>query len=256
MGLLGIKLLLTPLLIAMTSLAARRWGPGVGGWLVGLPLTSGPVSVFLALEQGRTFAADAAHGTIFGMVAVAAFCVAYARICPFFPWSVAFMGGVAAFFLAAWVLSLVPNGTLLAVVLFLTLLVIALVAVGHPAPVTITTQTSWWDIPLRMVAATGMVLFITGLASRLGPSWSGLLSPFPVFASVMGIFSQVQIGPPASQRLLRGVIIGSFGFAFFFITVGLTIEHLDLIWVYLLASVAALAVNFITLAIFVRVRRI
>ena len=46
-----LKLVLTPALIAAASLAARRWGQAVGGWLVGLPLTSGPVAVFIALEH-------------------------------------------------------------------------------------------------------------------------------------------------------------------------------------------------------------
>ena len=55
-----LKALLAPLLILLATLAGRRWGPGVGGWLAGLPLTSGPVSLILALEQGPEFAARAA----------------------------------------------------------------------------------------------------------------------------------------------------------------------------------------------------
>ena len=60
MDLVWIKLILTPLAITAIALAGRRWGPAVGGWIAGLPLTSGPVSLYLALEQGRTFAATAA----------------------------------------------------------------------------------------------------------------------------------------------------------------------------------------------------
>ena len=44
-----LKILLTPALIAVATLLARRWGPGVGGTLAGLPLTSTPVSIFLAI---------------------------------------------------------------------------------------------------------------------------------------------------------------------------------------------------------------
>ena len=40
----------------VTSAAGRRWGPGVSGWLTGLPLLAGPVSVFVCIEQGETFA--------------------------------------------------------------------------------------------------------------------------------------------------------------------------------------------------------
>ena len=59
------KVVLTPLFIAAVTLAGRRWGPAVGGWLAGLPLTSGPVSVFLALEQGPGFAARASSRSSF-----------------------------------------------------------------------------------------------------------------------------------------------------------------------------------------------
>ena len=67
-----------------SSSRAPRWRKEggdrrVAGLLAGLPLTSGPVSVFLAVELGRAFAVQSARGTILGMVAMSAFCVAYAR---------------------------------------------------------------------------------------------------------------------------------------------------------------------------------
>jgi len=78
MSLLTVKLVVTPLMVLVAWLAARRWGEAVGGWLVGLPLTSGPVAVFLALEQDPTFAAEAAAGSTAGVVAQAAFVAGYA----------------------------------------------------------------------------------------------------------------------------------------------------------------------------------
>jgi hypothetical protein len=54
---LALKLVLTPALIGAVSLAGRRWGPGVSGWLVGFPLTSGSVAFFLSLDHGLAFAA-------------------------------------------------------------------------------------------------------------------------------------------------------------------------------------------------------
>ncbi|MFI5262847.1 MAG: hypothetical protein ACHQZR_09870, partial [Candidatus Limnocylindrales bacterium] len=62
MTILVLKLGLTPILIAGASLAARRWGPSMGGWIVALPLTSGPVLVFLAVDHGLPFAASASVG--------------------------------------------------------------------------------------------------------------------------------------------------------------------------------------------------
>jgi len=60
MNLLIAKVIVTPLLVLAASLAGRRWGESIAGWLVGLPLTSGPVAVFLTLEHGPKFAAQAA----------------------------------------------------------------------------------------------------------------------------------------------------------------------------------------------------
>ncbi len=75
-----LKLLLTPVLIAIATLAARRYGLALGGWLAGLPLVSAPVSIFLALEEGPEFAGSAARAGLLGLVAVAGFCLAYVLV--------------------------------------------------------------------------------------------------------------------------------------------------------------------------------
>jgi hypothetical protein len=77
MDTLLLKLIVTPVLIGAASIAGRRWGETVSGWFIGLPLTSGPVCWFLALEQGTGFAAAAARGCLAGAAAEAGFCVAY-----------------------------------------------------------------------------------------------------------------------------------------------------------------------------------
>src|SRR5215813_2273895 len=77
-SMLVFKLLLTPLFIALISLADRRWGARVGGWLVGLPLTSAPITVFLTLTLGTTFASHVAQGILMGLISQAVFCLTYA----------------------------------------------------------------------------------------------------------------------------------------------------------------------------------
>ena len=74
---LALKLFLAPMLIGFVSIAGRRWGPTVGGWLVSLPLTSAPVILFLGIEQGTAFASSAAQNTLMGIMSVASFCLVY-----------------------------------------------------------------------------------------------------------------------------------------------------------------------------------
>jgi hypothetical protein len=242
-GTLGLKLVITPLLIGTATLAGRRWGPGVSGWLAGFPLTSGPVSVFLALEQGPGFAAQSAVGTLLGLTAMAGFCLVYSRVAPRAGWLAGTVAGVATFcagtlVLAQAALSVVPAFGLVCLLLAgITAAMPVLVAPPSPgAP-------PWWDLPLRMVTATTVVLGLTAVAALLGPRLTGFLSPFPVFALVMGVFTHRAQGPAAAARLLRWVVIGSFAFAAFFLAVGSLLERVGIGVTYVVATAAALTVN-------------
>ena len=62
--LLLLKLMLVPSLVAVATLAGRRWGPRVGGWFTALPIVGGPVLCFYAIEQGERFASRAAGGAL------------------------------------------------------------------------------------------------------------------------------------------------------------------------------------------------
>ena len=250
--LLILKLALTPLLIAVVTIAARRWGPAVGGWLAGLPLTSGPVSVFLAIEQGPRFAGEAAEGTLLGLPAVAAFCLVYAGSARRVPWPVSAVLGLIAFAVVAWLASWLSTSLPVLSAIVLALLIVAMFAFHMPAPESRQSAPLRWDLSLRMATATAMVLLITAAADTLGPKWSGLLSPFPVFACVMAVFAHRQAGADTARRVLGGVLLGSFAFASFFLAVGLLIERQALVPAYALAAATALLVNGLTLATLVR----
>src|SRR5262245_24251062 len=77
MDTLVVKVVVPPVLIGAASLAGRRWGQAVSGWFVGLPLTSGPIAFFVALDHGVSFAAATALGALSAAMAEAAFCLAY-----------------------------------------------------------------------------------------------------------------------------------------------------------------------------------
>src|SRR5947199_5249622 len=73
-----LKIVLVPALVASVTIAGRRWGPRIGGWLTALPVVAGPTLCFYAIEQGNGFAARAAQTTLAGLVALSAHSVAYA----------------------------------------------------------------------------------------------------------------------------------------------------------------------------------
>ena len=241
---LALKVLLTPALIGAASLAGRRWGPAVSGWLVGLPFTSGPVALFLALEQGPSFAASVATGTLLGTAAQAAFCLAYASMPPRTTWRVSVAAGTVGFAVVGLALQRLAPALLPAAAVALGTLVVALVLMPRPASArTGAAARPGWDLPARMVLATALVLTLTALAPALGPRVTGLLSTFPVYASILAVFAHVLEGRPAGLAVLRGLLVGLFAFAGFFVVIAATIERRGVGVAFLAALALALAVQ-------------
>src|SRR5919205_3176385 len=150
-----LKLVLTPLLIGGASLAGRRFGTVIGGWLVGLQLTSGPVAFFLALERGPVFAAHAAEGTLAGLVSVAAFCLAYGFLAPRWSWLPTVLSSLAIFFGATLFLRSVDFPLALS---FLIVVVVLTLVLRSLPPASVkgaeTPSPPPWDLPTRIVVAT------------------------------------------------------------------------------------------------------
>lgn len=218
---LFLRVLLTPSLIALVSLAGRRWGPAASGLLVGLPLTSGPVLLILALQSGTAFGTDAARGIIFGTISVALFCLAYGWAALRWRWPVALLVSWLVFLAATALLQMVTLPLALAFVLCLAVTALALAVFPHaPASTSAPLPPPPWDIPARMVVAAAFVLLLTGVAPQLGPHLTGLLAPFPIFGTVLTVFIHAQAGTAAALRLLRGLLVGLLSFAAFFVVAG------------------------------------
>jgi hypothetical protein len=240
-----IKLLLTPLFIAALTLIGRRWGPAASGAVAGLPLTSGPVSLFLALEQGTPFAAHAAIATLAGLIAVGAFCLAYSFTALRRNWIASAFAGAAAFFAFASLLLLMPFHLAPTVIIVVAFLVAALRVMPRPVAdrSAVALMQPKWDLPLRAGIATGLVFLLTAVAPTLGPQMTGLVSPFPVFGGVLAIFAHRQLGASDAQRVLRSVVRASLSFAVFFLIVGAMLVPYGCAVTYSLAAVAALSAN-------------
>ena len=94
-----------------------------------------------------------------------------------------------------------------------------------------------------MIIATAFVLLLTWLAGLLGAHLSGLLAPFPVFATILAVFTHRFQGATAASRFLRGVVLSSFGFAAFFLLIASMIERAGILPAFVCATLAALTLN-------------
>ena len=239
-----LKLILTPLLLGGVTLAGRKFGPTVSGWLVGLPLTSGPVAFFLALEQGNVFAAHAALGTLMGVISLSAFAVVYCWLSLRFGWLLCWFGSWAAYLVGTLLFTHIflplPFALIFAVCVLLASLYLLPGEHRLSDKVKVVTISATWDIALRMLIATLFVLTLTGAAGVLGPRLSGLLSPLPIFSSIVAIFAHKFEGAAAARQALRGMLAGSFAFIAFYLAITTLIEPWGIIAAFGCALLGAL----------------
>lgn len=236
---LALKLVFTPALIGAVSLAGRRWGPGVSGWLVGFPLTSGPVAFFLALDHGVRFAAAAAVGSMTGASAQAVFCLLYGRLARR-GWGRALLAGSLGFAAATVFFQCLGASLAWLVPIVIGALAAALVFMPKDLETSSSAPLPRWDIPARMLVTTTLVFLLTGFATVLGPRLTGLLATYPLYGAILAGFAHHLQGPGPATRVLRGLLLGLFAFAGFFLVLALSIESAGIARAFAAAIAAAL----------------
>jgi hypothetical protein len=254
MDTLPLKLILTPTLIGAASLAGRRWGSQVSGWLVGLPFTSGPVAYFVALDDGTAFATALSLGILAATFSEAVFCLGYVWFASRSRWQFSIVGSSLIFLCSTALLTYLPLSLAPIVFVAIASLLIAIRLIPKPLETAIQTLHLDWDIPARMIVATVFVLVLTSFATTLGGRLTGLLSPFPIYASVLTVFAHRQQGAPSAGRVLRGLLFGLFAFVGFFLVLATLLETTGIEISFIIAVSTALTIQAGTLWVLRRSR--
>ena len=245
--LLLLKLCLVPILVASVMLAARRWGPRIGGWLTALPIIAGPTLCFYAIEQGHEFAARATQATLVGLVAVAAHAVTYAHVCRRWAWPASLIASWIAFAVLTALLYAGQFNLLISLVLALASFAIAQRILPARKPVVSAAVHPGRDLLLRMLAAAALVLILTSAADRLGPTLSGFLTPFPIATAIIAAFTQAERGPDAVISYFHGFVPALSSFALFCFVFALALLRFGLPLAVTLALSVQLAIQGINL---------
>jgi hypothetical protein len=245
--LLIMKLILAPVLVAAATLMTRKWGARVGGLLMGLPLTTGPIFLFLAIDQGSRFAARTSVGILLGIIGLAAFAVAYAVSSNRIGWTGCLAFAVAAFIgfsvAARWLGgNVVVAGSTAWVALLLATSLIQKPKLGAAPP-----TPPWWDLVVRMIAVAALTLATTGVAARLGPVLSGIVATYLVAITIVVTFTHVQLGRDGVLAMLRGSVLSWFAFASCFLAIALLVERLGIAVSMSLGALAAVVTSVLVL---------
>lgn len=253
--LLALKLLLVPALLAAISMAGKRWGPGVAGWLAGFPSLTGPILFFLALERGPEFTTQAAILSLACVFSAIAFGVTYAWACRRLNWFGCLICAFSAWTLAVLLLAQLPLTA--ATSLAVSLLMLFLAPRLFPRA-----QAKWGSRPLpaselllRMAAGAVMVLGVTAAAEALGSVWTGLFAAFPVMSTVLAVFSHRANGPGFVVAMLRSMIGGFYSYLAYCLCVAALLESWGIAATFIVAVVAAVTVQGTAKLIMMRLAR-
>ncbi|GAB3911289.1 hypothetical protein GCM10028803_52340 [Larkinella knui] len=215
MNILLLKVTLVPSVIALVTLAIRKWGNKIGGLIGSMPWVAGPILLFFILEQGKAFGIHAIQGVMTGILALISFCFSYSAFCRKLTWLPTLLLSYGSYTCTALIFNHLQLDLYLSYPLVICYILLALRFFPSTNGQAAKTRRLPFDIPIRMVVSTLFVLVITGLASVLGPTWSGILTPFPILTSILAIFSHTLQGSNGTIITLRGMVIGLLGFTTF-----------------------------------------
>lgn len=218
-----LKMAITAAIVVTASLIAERTGPLLAAMVATLPVSAGPVYVFLALDHDAAFIAEAALGSMGSNMATTAFSLAYVLAAQRFSTSLSLAlafcawAPVLLFFKAASL----PIVALLGIIVCLFPVCHRVVKPYLAARPAKAPRLAWYAIPLRAFFVAVLVGTVTSLSLRIGPQWSGFFATFPVVLSTLILFLQPRIGGPAAAAIIGSGILGLMGFG-----VALALVHL------------------------------
>ena len=238
-----LQFVVAPGLVGASTLAARRWGLGLGGLVSAFPAIVGPLLLIAAHEHGTAFAARAASGTLLGLVALSGFALAYGRTSLHAGWRTSLAAGWVTAAGIATLLTAIDARPLAALAAATLSLVAAYRLLPSGAAPLAAPPAPRWDLPVRMGLTAVLVVSLAAAASRLGPVVGGLLAALPVLASVLAVFAHAQQGGAAGCALLRGMLSGMAGFVVFCVLVAVLVDRAGIPATFTTAGLAAVAVQ-------------
>lgn len=237
-----LRLALVPAAVWIASIAARRWGHALSGYLGGLPMIGGPITLFLALDLGPDFAARSALFTLAAIAAQAVHLLTFAFVARSRSWALALVSGWAAFACVALAQSVLPLRPGIA----LAMAIAGLLAAWHWLPRACgegaAPRVPPIELRLRLLAALALAALIAFSAPIFGPVVSGILLSVPITGSIIPPFTLALYGSEALARLLRGFVVGLSGFTGFFATLAFLLAPWGIVGAFTCAVAIALLV--------------
>lgn len=222
-----VKMAVTAAFLLLATVTAERAGPLIGGLVATLPISAGPVYIFLALDHDAHFIAQSALGSLVTNAFNVAFALTYALLAQKRGLLVSLGGAFAAWTALIWTSGFVM-WTLAAAILLNAVIVAGAFWLSAPlrhAPMP-RVRRRWYDLVLRAAMVALLVGVVVTLSFRIGPRASGNLAVFPIVLTSIMIILHRRVGGPATAAVMANAVVGLGGFAIAVIVLNLTADRL------------------------------
>ncbi len=186
LGLL-VKIAVTVSVVCLATIAVERAGPFWGGLLCGLPLTTGPGYVLLALQEDAAFVAASALASLAANLAAYAFLLAIVWLAPRRSAITMLVGAMMCWAIIAVAVRPIDWTVMSATFANVAALLVAgrlTRAIAIDVPIKAAAR-SPYDLPIRALIIGIVIAGIVTASRALGPSLTGIALVFPIgFASV------------------------------------------------------------------------
>jgi hypothetical protein len=242
---LAAKIVGAALVVVTASRLTERAGPVLGSLVATLPVSTGPVYVFLAMDHGAAFIADCARVSVASSIAMLAFIWGHAFASRRFATVGSLLAATLGWFAGAFLLQLRDWSFAEACALYAAGFVLSIAGLRQftqvpqapPAP------RARFDLALR-VALVGAVVVATTIASRVsGPSVTGIIATYPVVFTSLIVILQPRWGGAVVAAVLVNGLKGLLGFGLALAVLHLAALHLSSAPALLLALLVAVGWN-------------
>ncbi|MGL4497357.1 MAG: hypothetical protein ACRCUX_16210 [Beijerinckiaceae bacterium] len=208
--------------VVIASLVAQRSSPFIGAMIATLPISAGPVIVFLAHDYGAAYIARSSIGSVAALSANGLFLMGYSLAAQRFSYAVSLAAG-----LAGWMVFLVLFDVNQWSLMQAWAGIAVIYAIGIPltrryrhAPMPAVRARVWYDVPLRVLGVAVVTGVVGYLGQRAGAGVSGMVAVFPVVFTSLTFILHHTAGGKVSAAVVANSFWGLLGFA-----VALTFVH-------------------------------
>jgi len=208
-----LRMVVAAVFVVTASIVTERSGPVIGALIATLPLSTGPVYVFLALDHDSTFIAESALAALPVNAVTIAFCLIYAVMAQRHAMIPSFVVAMTAWLVLAtatrgvtWSLTGGLAANAVAAVVCLPLAQRYRKALMPPI------RRRWYDVPLRASLVALLVAVVVAVSGRVGPLVTGVLAIFPIVFSSLMLILHPRIGGRATAAVVANALWGLVGF--------------------------------------------